>query len=69
MVAFSTSASPPGGACELGNERIERAVLVMGRTEIAQAGMELTSDALGKRHREPRLANARLTQTKTRDIR
>jgi hypothetical protein len=53
-------AGKPGGAFELGDERIERAVLVVRRTEIAQAGMRLAFDVLGQRRREPRLADARL---------
>ena len=38
-------AREPGGAFELVDERIERAVLVMRRAEIAQAGMRLGFDA------------------------
>ena len=53
-------AGEPGGAFELGDEGIERAVLVVRRAEIAQAGMRLASDVLGKRRRQPRLADARL---------
>ena len=49
-----------GGTFELNDHRIERAVLVMRRAEIAQAGMRLGSDVLGKRRGEPRLADARL---------
>ena len=53
-------AGETGGAFELGDEGIERAVLMVGRAEIAQASMRLGSDLLGKRDREPRLADARL---------
>ena len=49
-----------GGAFELNDDGIERAVLMMRRAEIAQAGMGLGSDVLGERRREPRLADARL---------
>src|SRR6516225_9037050 len=52
----------PGAAFELGDERIERAVLMMRRAEIAQAGVGLGSDVLGKCRREPRLADARLAR-------
>ena len=46
-------ASEPGGAFELRDEGIERAVLVMRRAEIAQTGMPLAFDVLGKCRREP----------------
>jgi hypothetical protein len=46
-------AGEPGGAFELGDEGIEGAVLVVRRAEIAQAGMRLGRDMLGKRHCEP----------------
>ncbi len=53
-------AGETGGAFELGDEGIEGAVLMVRRAEIAQAGMRLGFDALGKRGGEPRLADARL---------
>ena len=53
-------AGEPGGAFELGDERIECAVLMMRRAEITKAGVELASDLLGKCRGEPRLADARL---------
>ena len=53
-------AGESGGAFELGDEGIERAVLMVRRAEIAQARMRLVLDALGKRGGEPRLADARL---------
>jgi hypothetical protein len=52
-------ASEAGGAFELGDEGVQRAVLMMRRAEIPQARMGLGSDVLRKRDREPRLANAR----------
>src|SRR5438067_8585881 len=54
-------AREPGGAFELRNEGIKRTVLVVRRAEIAQAGVGLVCDPLGKRRNEPRLADARLT--------
>ena len=53
-------AGEPGGAFELRDEGIERAVLVVRRAEIAQARMRLAFDVLGKRRGQPRLADARL---------
>src|SRR4029453_19613190 len=44
----------------MGDEGIERAVLMMRRAEVPQARMRLGSDVLGKCHREPRLADAGL---------
>ena len=55
-------AGEPGGAFELRDEGIERAVLMMRRAEMAQAGMRLGSDLLGESDREPRLADARLAE-------
>src|SRR5437016_5091700 len=45
---------------ELGDEGVERAVLVVRRAEIAQPGMRLAFDMRGKCRRQPRLADARL---------
>ena len=55
-------AGEPGGAFELSDEGVERAVLVVRRAEIAQARMWLGSDVLGQGSREPRLADARLAR-------
>ena len=53
-------AGEPGSAFELGDDRIERAVRVLRRAEIAQAGMRLAARRSRKRRREPRLADTRL---------
>src|SRR5205085_4897822 len=55
-------ARKPGGMFELDDERVERAVLMMRRAEIAQAGMRFASDLLGESSSKPRLADARLTR-------
>src|SRR3954447_3889431 len=53
-------AGEPCGALEVGNERIERAVLVVRQAEIAQAGMGLGFNVRRDRSRKPRLTDARL---------
>src|SRR5262249_50712167 len=60
-LAFSrVVAGEPGGAFELDDKGIERAVLVVRRAEIAQARVGLGFDMVGKRTREPRFADTRL---------
>src|SRR5262249_23483453 len=51
----------PGSMFELGDEGIERAVLVVRRAEITEPGMRLAFDVRGKCRCQPRLADARLT--------
>jgi hypothetical protein len=51
----------PSSTFHLADDRIERAVGVLGRAEVAEASVRFGTDALKKRHREPRLANACLT--------
>jgi hypothetical protein len=53
-------AREPGAAFELDNERLERAVLMVRRTEIAQARVAIALDALRQRRGEARLADPRL---------
>ena len=53
-----------GGTFHLADDGIERAVGVLRRTEIAQAGVRLAGKAFQKRSREPRFANAGLTGEK-----
>ena len=47
---------------KLGDERIERAVLIMRRAEIAQPGVRIARDALRQLGRKPRLADPRLAR-------
>src|SRR5260370_13357841 len=47
-------AREPGGAFELDDERVERAVLMVRRAEIAQPGVRLARDAPAEARREPR---------------
>src|SRR5215469_406514 len=49
-------------AFELDDKGMERAVLMMRRTEITQTNMGLVFDAFGERRREARLADARLAR-------
>src|SRR6202030_1459981 len=51
-----------GGAFELRDERMERAVLVVRRAEIAQPGVRLAFEALAQRRAQPRFADARLAR-------
>jgi hypothetical protein len=44
----------------VGDGRVERAILVVGRAEIAQAGMRLGGELFYHRLSDARLANARL---------
>jgi len=53
-------AREPGGAFELGDERVEGAVLVMRRTEIAQPRMRLAGEPVVQDAHQTRLADARL---------
>ena len=55
-----SSALEAGGPLELVDHRVERAVLVVGRAEVAQAGVRLVAEALAQRLHEARLADARL---------
>ena len=55
-----SSCAQSGGTFHLADDRIERAVGVLRRTEIAQARVRLSSEAFQKRCREPRLADAGL---------
>ena len=55
-------AGEPGGAFELEDERIERAVLMMRRAEIAHARVRLVLDTVRESGCESRLADARLTR-------
>ena len=60
LVLDRVVAGESGGAFELPNEGMKRAVLVVRRAKIAQARMRLACNVLGKRCGEPRLADARL---------
>jgi hypothetical protein len=53
-------AAEPGGAFELADHRMERAVLVVRRAEIAQPRVRFRGDALLDRLGQPRLADPRL---------
>ena len=55
-------AREPGGAFELDDERVERAVLMVRRAEIAQPRVRLALDALRQRRGQARLADARLAR-------
>src|SRR5215469_18876124 len=50
------------GSFEAGDERAERAVLMVGRAEIAQPRVRLALDALRQRRSEARLADPRLAR-------
>ena len=60
FVLASSSRAKSGGALHLADDRIERAVGVLRRAEIAQARMRLAGEALQQRGRQPRFADARL---------
>ena len=62
LVSTASSRVNPAACSSCAMNGIERAVLVVRRAEIAQTGMGLGSDVLGKRGREPRLADARLAR-------
>jgi hypothetical protein len=53
-----------GGAFELCDKGIQRAVLMVRRAEIAQPGVRLAFEALAQRRGQPRLADARLARQK-----
>src|SRR5215831_6902298 len=51
----------PSSTLHLANNRVQRAVGVLRRAEVAQSRVRLVSEALHQRSRQPRLADARLT--------
>jgi hypothetical protein len=53
-------AGEPRGALQLADKGVERAVLIVRRAKIAQAGMRLALDMLRQRGGQARLADARL---------
>jgi hypothetical protein len=53
-------AHKPGSAFELGDEWVERAILMVGRAEIAQPRVRIALDALRERRGQARLADPRL---------
>jgi len=55
-------AGKSGGVFKLGDEGIERAVLMVRRAEVAQARMRLGSDLLGERRSQPRFPDPRLAR-------
>ena len=56
------SAREPGATDQVADDRIERAVRVLGRAEIAQPRVPLVCQPVEKRGREPRLADARFAR-------
>src|SRR6516225_5410638 len=51
-----------GGTFELSDERVERALLVVRRTEIAQSRVRFARDPIGKGHQQTRFADPGLAR-------